>query len=70
MSSENDNEAFLLAREYNFLPKQKNAGAPARPTDNGKYEPVAAESGGIKSMILASFTGRSNLLIQYRPDVL
>jgi hypothetical protein len=70
MSSENDNEAYILARKYNFLPKTKAAGSPGSPTDNGKYEPVAAESGGVKSMILASFTGRSNLLIQYRPDEL
>lgn len=67
MSYENDRAAYTLARVYNFLPEQKAAGRGPWAVDGGKYEPDGNEAAESRTMIIASYTGRSNLLIKFNP---
>lgn len=70
MSYANDKEAYILARTYNFLPQQKAAGRGPAALDNGKYEPDQNEGAASRTMVLASYSSRCNLLIRYTPSEL
>jgi len=60
-------QAYILARLYNFLPAQKRDGKASITVDQGKYEPDGQPAAETRTMVLASYIGRSNLLIKYRP---
>ncbi len=60
-------QAYILARVYNFLPVQRTDGKATITVDAGKYEPDNNPSAETRTMVLASYIGRCNLLIKYRP---
>jgi len=60
-------QAYILARVYNFLPPQRTDGKATITVDAGKYEPDNNPSAETRTMILASYIGRCNLLIKYKP---
>ena len=61
------NEAYILARLYNFLPAQRTDGKSTITVDTGKFEPDGQPAAETRTMVLASYIGRCNLLIKYRP---
>ena len=60
-------QAYILARVYNFLPPQRTDGKATITVDAGKYEPDNQPEAETRTMILASYIGRCNLLIKYKP---
>ena len=60
-------QAYILARLYNFLPAQRTDGKATITIDPGKYEPDNQPEAETRTMILASYIGRCNLLIKYKP---
>ena len=65
--STNNFQAVKLAKTYNFLPDQARAGRGGRAVDAGKYEPDLNPEAASRTMVIASYIGRSNLLIRYNP---
>lgn len=64
----NDAESYILAKVYNFLPDQIKGGRGPRAVEAGKYEPDNNAGESSRTIVLASFTGRCNLLIKYNPS--
>ena len=62
-----DKEAYKLAKTYNLLPDQKRAGRGPTGVDAGKYEPDLNPDAASRTIVIASYIGRCNLLIRYSP---
>jgi len=67
MSLVNDQEAFCLANTYGLNPPRKRGPARLRLQDTGKYEPDHLYAGETRTMVLASFVDKTNILIKYAP---
>ena len=62
-----DKEAYKLAKTYNLLPDQKKAGRGPKGVDVGKYEPDLNPEAASRTIVIASYIGRCNLLVRYSP---
>jgi len=63
-----DNQAYTMAITYGLLPPKKIHRKGSSQMDHGKYEPdrlLAAES---RTMVLASFFDKTNILVRYTPE--
>ena len=67
MSNKNDKEAYCLANTYGFNPPRKVGPARLRIQDTGKYEPDHLYNGVTRTMVLASWLDKTNILIKYTP---
>ena len=67
MSYANDREAFILANTYGLLPPAARSPSRARIADSGKYEPDRNEGATSRTIVIAHWFGKSNLLIKYNP---
>jgi hypothetical protein len=67
MGFKNDTEAFILANTYGFNPPRKTNPARLRIQNTGKYEPDKNEFAETRTITLASFIDKTNILIKYRP---
>ena len=63
----NNEEAEILAKEYNLLPDAAVYPARQRRVNTGKYEPDHNFSAASRCMVLAHFVGKSNIIVQYTP---
>jgi len=60
-------EAHTLANVYGFNPPRKERGGRLRYQNTGKFEPDRRLGEETRSMILASYLDKTNILVQYRP---
>lgn len=60
-------EAYILANTYGFLPPHSVGPAKRRPVNTGKFEPDHNVGAETRCMVLAHFSGKSNIIIQYEP---
>lgn len=60
-------EAYTLANVYGFNPPRKERGGRLRYQNTGKFEPDRNLGEETRSMILASYLDKTNILIQYNP---
>lgn len=67
MSFTNDKEAFCLANTYGFNPPRKTNPARLRLQNTGKYEPDRNIGAVTRTIVLASFIDKTNILIKYTP---
>jgi hypothetical protein len=67
MGYKNDTEAFILANTYGFNPPRKRNPARLRIVDTGKYEPDHNAFAETRTIVLASWVDKTNILIQYTP---
>ena len=65
--STNNYQAYTLAKTYNILPDQKKAGRGRKGVDVGKYEPDLNPEAASRTIVIASYIGKSNLLVRYSP---
>jgi len=70
MSYETDKSAFILANTYGFNPPRKVGPARLRIQNTGKYEPDHKMPTEIRTMVLASWVDKTNILIKYDPTAL
>lgn len=70
MSFQNDSEAFCLANTYGFNPPKKTNPAKLRIANTGKYEPDHNPGATTRTIVLASFIDKTNILIKYTPTEL
>jgi hypothetical protein len=70
MTYRNDREAFILANTYGFNPPRKIGPARLRIQNSGKYEPDHNEGADTRTIVLASWVDKTNILIQYAPEEL
>jgi hypothetical protein len=69
MTYQNDREAFCLANTYGLLPPHAVYPSRIRNTNTGKYEPDHTPEAESRCMVLAHYSGRSNIIVQYNPDL-
>lgn len=62
-----DKEAFILANTYNMSPPRKVGPARLRIQDAGKYEPDCKGNAETRTMTLAHWMDKTNILVQYNP---
>jgi hypothetical protein len=62
-----EREAFILAFTYGFNPPRASGPARLRGQNLGKYEPDHNPYASTRSMVLASFVDKTNVIIQYKP---
>jgi len=67
MTFRNDVQAFCLANTYGFNPPRKVNPARNRTVNTGKYEPDRNDEAASRTMVLASFVDKTNILIKYTP---
>jgi len=67
MSFVNDNEAFCLANTYNLTPPRAINPCRNRRTSAGKYEPDRKEFEETRTMVLAHWFDKTNILVKYTP---
>lgn len=60
-------EAYILANTYGFNPPRKRGPARLRIVDTGKFEPDHNYAGETRTMVLASWVDKTNILIKYVP---
>lgn len=65
---QNDKEAYCLANTYGFCPPMAVYPAKRRQSNAGKYEPDHNVGAETRCMVLAHFSGATNILVQYSPD--
>jgi hypothetical protein len=63
----NDIEAFCLANTYGFNPPRKTNPARLRIQNTGKYEPDHVPEASTRTMVLAHWIDKTNILIKYNP---
>lgn len=68
MSYINDSQAGCLANTYGLCPPCMINHSHNRTPENGKYEPDHYPFADERTMVLASFVGKTNVLVQYNPD--
>jgi hypothetical protein len=67
MSKVNNEQAFCLANTYGFCPPRKIGPARLRIQDTGKYEPDHFPTATTRTMVLASWVDKTNILVKYTP---
>lgn len=67
MSYKNDKEAFCLANTYGLHPPVRISPSRIKRTDTGKFEPDHNVGAETRTMVLAHWLDKTNLLIQYKP---
>jgi hypothetical protein len=67
MTIQNDNEAYILAKQYNLSPPRKVYPERTRRLDHGKYEADGTPLAETRSMVLANWFDKTNIIIQYKP---
>lgn len=60
-------EAYTIAVTYGFCPPRKVGPARLRIQNTGKFEPDADESAATRVLLVANWTDKTNMLIQYTP---
>ncbi len=65
--NEAQREAYILAKDYNFLPDAKEDGKTAPIIYPGMFEQHSPEEAQEKTITIASYRDKSNLMIKYRP---
>lgn len=68
MMTEDQKAAYTIAKLYNFMPAHAVYPARTRNINHGKYEPDYDEEAETQCIILAHYSGGTNILIQYIPD--
>lgn len=67
MSFQNDTEAHILAVSYAFNPGHAVYPARIRNTNSGKYEPDRNDTEHSRTIVLAHYADKTNILIKYTP---
>jgi hypothetical protein len=60
-------DAYRLANTYGLNPPRQAGPARLRNTYTGKYEPDHYPEAELRSMVLAGYTDKTNILVQYNP---
>jgi hypothetical protein len=68
MSHSTDAQAFCLANTYGFNPPRVTNPRYKRLLDTGKYEPDHNEGAASRTIILAHWQDKTNLMIKYNPS--
>jgi len=64
-----DKETYCLAVTYGLLPPLAVYPSRIRRTDPGKYEPDCHENPASRCVVLAHYSGGTNVIVQYDPDL-
>lgn len=63
----NETEAYILANVYGFNPPRRVNPGRTRTVNTGKFEPDHNEMAASRTMVLAHFFDKTNILIKYTP---
>lgn len=64
---ESSDEAFILANKYGLNPPRLARGGRHRTQNTGKFEPDHAHGAATRTIVLASYIDKTNILIKYEP---
>lgn len=67
MNFNNQTEAYILANVYGFNPPRRVNPARNRTVNTGKFEPDRNDTAASRTMVLAHWIDKTNILIKYTP---